>query len=394
MENNLPLRQKQNKKLLDNLYKNFSYPSAFTSVEPLLKEARKYNPKINRNFVGNYLRSQHVYTKHRKVIRKYKRLATFSPGPNTVWQADLGVMIPLVRQNKGYNYYLICVDCFSRMIFIEPIKRKFASHVIEGFENIFKKAGNIPWKIITDAGKEFTAQSVQNHFARRQIQHFCEYTSPKWHAGMAERANRTVRERLYRYFTEVGNRKWLPVIQKIVDSVNNSTSRVLCNGKFTPLDIHLNRKNSVITLRKCINFEREKHKIFVKKRENSDKNIGELRPGTRVRIERQKNPFQKGYIGNFTDDIFTIERCRKSTIPITYQLRNCEGQLVKGWFYRHDLSPVFGPQGKREWKIEKILSMEKQTRENGEPVDMALVKWRGFDSSFNSWIPASSIKYK
>lgn len=391
MENNLQL---EHKNLLDQLYKNFSHPSAFTSVEPLLKEALKYRAKITRNFVKNYLRTQHVYTKHRKVIRRYKRLPTLAPGPNTVWQADLGLMIPLARQNSGYNYYLICIDCFSRMIFIEPLKRKFASHVIVAFQAIFQRANHIPWKIITDAGKEFTAHAVQQYFHRRQIQHFCEYTSPKWHAGMAERANRTVRERLYRYFSEVGHRRWLPVIQQIADSINNSASRVLCNGKFTPMDIHLNRKNSSEILRKCINFERKKADLAIIKTEKADQNIGDLKTGTRVRIELQKNPFQKGFIGNFTNEIFTIERRRKTTTPTTYLLRNSQGQLVRGWFYRHDLSPVFGPQGRRQWEIQKILKREKWQSDNGETMEMVLVKWLGFDTPFNSWIPVESIKYK
>ncbi|KAL3075208.1 hypothetical protein niasHT_037437 [Heterodera trifolii] len=47
-------------------------------------------------------------------------------------------------------------------------------------------------------------------------------TSPQFHAGMAERANRSIKERLYRYFTERGTYKWIEVVQDIVKGINYS----------------------------------------------------------------------------------------------------------------------------------------------------------------------------
>jgi hypothetical protein len=298
-------------------------------------------------------------------------------------------MSALGSRNRNYNYYLLCIDCFSRMIFVEPIKRKLATDVVDGFEKIFQRAQCLPWKIITDAGREFTAGIVQKYFRKRQISHFCEYTSPNWHAGMAERANRTVRERLYRYFTEVGHRKWVPIIQELVNAVNNSPSRAL-GGKFSPMDVHLNRENAVDFLRKYFKEQREKIDTKILKRESGDKSMKELRAGTRVRIENRKNLFQKGFVGNFSDEIFTIDHRRRS-IPTTYRLRDNQGNLVKGWFYRHDLSPLYGPQGNRHWTIERILETKTFEKE-GEKREFVYVKWKGFDASYNSWLPADHVK--
>ncbi|KAL3115091.1 hypothetical protein niasHT_017935 [Heterodera trifolii] len=47
-------------------------------------------------------------------------------------------------------------------------------------------------------------------------------TSPQFHAGMAERANRSIKERLYRYFTERDTYKWIEVVQDIVKGINYS----------------------------------------------------------------------------------------------------------------------------------------------------------------------------
>jgi hypothetical protein len=278
------------------------------------------------------------------------------------------------------------------MIFVEPIKRKLASDVISGFKIIFKRAGKIPWKLVTDSGKEFVAGSVQSFFKKRQIQHFCEYTSPNWHAGMAERANRTVRERLYKYFTESGHRRWVPIIQQLVDAINNSHNRSL-GGKFTPNDVHFNRKNAVKFVYENIKHQREKINDEIKKREIKDPSVNELKAGTRVRIENRKNIFQKGYVGNFSTEIYTIDH-RRHTLPTTYRLRDGNGQLIKGWFYRHDLSPVFGNQGNRHWVIERILDTKIEQTNEGMKKKLALVKWKGFDEQYNTWLPIEYIKSK
>ena len=40
--------------------------------------------------------------------------------------------------------------------------------------------------------------------------------SPDLHAGVVERANRTIKERLYRYFTQNDTFRWVNIIEKII----------------------------------------------------------------------------------------------------------------------------------------------------------------------------------
>ncbi|KAL3070659.1 hypothetical protein niasHS_016933 [Heterodera schachtii] len=65
-------------------------------------------------------------------------------------------------------------------------------------------------------------------------------TSPQFHAGMAERANRSIKERLYRYFTERGTYKWIEVTRQIHSGFDyhenyNSTP----NGKLDSLLLYI-----------------------------------------------------------------------------------------------------------------------------------------------------------
>ncbi|KAL3100301.1 hypothetical protein niasHT_027706 [Heterodera trifolii] len=176
-------------RLLEFLYKDLNSPVAFTSVEPLLREAQKTQPKINRIDVQNYLATQRTYTLHRQAKRRYRRLPTLAPGLHTEWQADLAIFDRLAKQNRGYKYLLVCIDTLSRQLFVEPVKTKTSANMIIAFGRIFKRSKYIPWKVLDGSGKEFTARAVQQFFRTNDVEHFCMLTSPQFHAGMAERAN-------------------------------------------------------------------------------------------------------------------------------------------------------------------------------------------------------------
>jgi transposase InsO family protein len=374
------------KNLLDRLYKDVESPASFGGVEQLWQMAREFHPKVTRSQVEQYLAKEPTYTTHRRAVRKFERLITQAPGPNTIWQADLGVLQMLERQNSGYAYYLLCIDCFTRMLHVEPLRKKTAEDVIEAFRRVFKRAGSIPWKIITDQGKEFVAKSVQTFFKRRQILHYCNYTSPVFHAGMAERANRTLKERLYRYFTEKDTKKWVDIIQKLVVSINASPHRSI--GGLAPDMAHLFAPQ----LRR--HFQRV-HEKKVQRAKRRAKRAPPLKVGQHVRIEKRKDIFQKGYKPNFSQELFTVFTVRPSA-PTTYGLVDSQGERIRGWFYREDLCPVATrPREEKIWEVAKVLDHKTVVDfTKGRPTEMLLVKWKGLDEGFNSWIPARNLAKK
>ncbi|KAL3120003.1 hypothetical protein niasHT_002204 [Heterodera trifolii] len=301
-------------RLLEFLYKDLSSPVAFTSVEPLLREARKTQPKINRAEVQNYLATQRTYTLHRQAKPRYRRLPTLAPGLHTEWQADLAIFDRLAKQNRGYKYLLVCIDTLSRQVFVEPVKTKTSVNMIRAFEHIFKRSKYIPWKVLTDQGKEFTARAVQHFFRAKDVEHFCMLTSPQFHAGMAERANRSIKERLYRYFTEHNTYKWIDVVQDIVSAINHSP-------------------NSSIGMRPAdVNFKNAE--ALRQKLHNADENVVRRQPkyavGDRVRIEKYKHIFQKGYLPRFTNELFTVAEVHTERSPVVYRLRDDHNEIISG----------------------------------------------------------------
>jgi hypothetical protein len=101
--------------------------------------------------------------------------------------------------------------------------------------------------------------------------------------------------------------------------------------------------------------------------------------GDRVRIGKYKNVFQKGYLPNWTEEIFEIAE-KYPTHPVTYGLKDLAGESIKGKFYEQEIQKVVKTDD--VYEIEKIL----KTRKRGGKIEY-FVKWKGYPEKFNSWVP-------
>jgi hypothetical protein len=272
------------------------------------------------------------------------------------------------------------------------MKKKTGAESVRAFTAVIERAGATPWRVISDQGREFTASEVQQFFKQRDITHHCMYTSPTWHAGMAERANRTIKDRLYRFMSHRQTQRWVDVIQEIVSGINKSPCSSI--GGHRPMDVTFENQSHVHEVVKTRTDEERSASRYSRPRFV----IGDL-----VRIEKYKHRFEKGYTGNFTTEIFSVCEVRVPPLPVTYRLADTDGEVIRGWFYASDLSLVRLPPAASSlsvgttikylrdeqpiWAIERVL---KQRRRKGG-VLYSLVKWRGFPDSQNSWVPARSI---
>ena len=99
--------------------------------------------------------------------------------------------------------------------------------------------------------------------------------------------------------------------------------------------------------------------------------------GDRVRIAIQRQPFRKGYLGDWSEEIFEVA-LRLPTTPITYELRDLAGELIKGRFYEYEVQKVSKSDAER-FDIDRIL----KTRKRGGKIQY-LVSWKGYPSKFDS----------
>ncbi|KAL3084237.1 hypothetical protein niasHS_009725 [Heterodera schachtii] len=350
MEKHIKRVDRKKEQLLDQLYKDVNSSVSFTSVESLLRDAKKVNNQMRRKDVVDYLATQRTYTIHRQANRRYKQLPTLASGLHTEWQADLSVFDKFSRENHGYKYLLVCIDTLSRQLFVEPVKSKKSADMIAAFERLFKGSKYIPWTLLTDQGLEFKAKEVQEYFKR-----------------MAERANRTIKERLYRYFTERGTQKWVDVIQQIVHGINHSYNSSI---KMRPVDVNFENTEKLRKKLKqnAIGGTAEAAAAAEKRKQPPPR----FQVGDRVRIEKYKHVFQKGYTGRFTNEVFTVAEVHTDRLPVTYRIRDDDDDsLIKGRFYANDLCRVLESKNDDAdddalYDIEKVVrKRKKQARQLG-----------------------------
>ena len=103
-----------------------------------------------------------------------------------------------------------------------------------------------------------------------------------------------------------------------------------------------------------------------------------------VRISKVKRTFEKGYLPNWTEEIFTItERIPRQ--PPVYRLKDYSGEIVEGVFYEAELQKV--EKVDEVYHIEKVLNH--RTRRGKKEY---YVKWKGYPDKFNSWVDVNHLK--
>ena len=162
---------------------------------------------------------------------------------------------------------------------------------------------------------------------------------------------RTLKGKIFKYMTSISKNVYIDKLDDIVDKYNNTYHTTI---KIKPIDV---KDNTHINTSKKINNKDPKFKV-----------------GDHVRTSKYKNTFAKGYMPNWSEEVFLI----KNTIPWTYVINDLNGEQIIGTFYEKELQKT----NQEEFRIDKVI------RRKG---DKLYVKWKGYDNSINSWIDKKDI---
>ena len=167
---------------------------------------------------------------------------------------------------------------------------------------------------------------------------------------------------MFKYFTHKNINTYIDVLPKLVKAYNSSYHRSI---KMAPKNV---TKENQDTAYKNL-FENDvRHSRKFK-----------FKVGDQVRISKRKLNFEKGYLPNFTGEIFTIDK-RYPRNPVVYALNDYSGEPITGTFYEHELVKVIKNKGSL-YEVEKVLQKRKR---NGKTE--YFVKWKHYPSKFNSWV--------
>ena len=222
-------RKTRIQKILGDLYYSPNQPAAFGGAEKLIRAAKKQG--IKKATVTKWMQAQGSYTIHKPIVRKFKENRVVLNGKDEQWQADLVDVQRISKSNDGYKHILTCIDVLSKYAWAIPLKNKSGISLVNAFKQIFE-GGRKPEKLQTDKGSEFTNKVFQKFLKDNDIHFFVTYNETK--AQIAERFNRTLKTKMWRYFSFANTDRYIDILADLVEGYNNSYHHSI---KMKPIDV-------------------------------------------------------------------------------------------------------------------------------------------------------------
>jgi len=271
-------------------------------------------------------------------------------GIDKIWAADLVEMQAFSKFNRGVRYLLTVIDVFSKYGWMLPLKEKTGKSVADAFKEIFKKSKRKPEKLWTDKGRELYNKDV------KELGVELYSTENEEKSSVTERWNRTMKEKMFKYFTAKNINRYIDVLDDFVSKYYNTRHYSI---KMTPVEA--SKKENEVRVYRNLYPDSTRRPMRVK-----------FKTGDKVRILKKKGLFEKGFALNWTEEVFTVSKIQR-TNPVTYKIPDYNGEEIQGTFYEQELQKT----SQEVFRIEKIVKKGKTK---------SLVKWKGYPESLNSWV--------
>lgn len=243
--------------LMQKLYYNPN--TQLTSIKSLYNAVKQKGIKYDE--VKEFIQSQ----ESNQLFKKQKRINNYFPIAAKhrfeILQTDLVSMLDLAAANENYKYLLVCIDVFSRLAFVVPLKSKTTTVVNNALEEVFDITE--PHTIDCDVGSEFISHAFKAMLKERGID--VQYVDVQEHnkLGIVDRFVRTLREKINKYLAMHNTTKYISVLPNIVHNYNSSYHSGI---KKAPNKVEDDDEEIIELTRKKIEKAKEEETIF----ENGD----------------------------------------------------------------------------------------------------------------------------
>ena len=224
---------------------------------------------------------------HKPIKRKFKRRTVLVNGIDKIWAADLVDMQAFSKFNRVK--YLLAVIDISKYGWLIPLKDKTGKSVVSALENIFKERKLE--KMWVDKGKEFYNKHVKD-----LIELYSTENEEK--SSVVERWIRTMKEKMWKYFSANSTNVYINVLPDLVREYNNTR-----HSSIKMMPVKASKKEN--ELRAWRNLYPDHLEIYDIKPKFSVED--------KVRISKKKKTFEKGYTTKWTEEIFTIAEVKRAS---------------------------------------------------------------------------------
>ena len=241
---------------------------------------------------------------HKPIIRKFKKRKVYSSFRDNICGADLADMQLLSKFNKGFRFLLCVIDIFSNYAWVIPLKDKKGISIVNAFQKIVKESNRKSNKIWVDKGSEFYNNSLKKWLQDNDSEMYS--TNNEGKSVISKRFIKTLQNKIYKYMTSISKNVYIDKLNDIVTKCNNTYH---ASTKMKPVYV---KDNTYIDFKK----------------ESNDKNL-KFEVGDHVRTSKYKNIFAKGYMQNWSEEIFVVSKI-ENIVPWTYVLNDLNGEQIIG----------------------------------------------------------------
>lgn len=310
---------------LDELYLDPGAGYSYSNPHVLYAEASKKIPGVTLKTVENYLLSKHSYNRFMVKRKRFPRRKIISYAIDDIWEIDI-CFVELRNYNYGRVGIVIITDVLSGYSEGAPIRNKSAAETCRAFEEILKKtAPRKPRMLFSDMGREFLNKEFSALLDRHDIRRYStNYSIMK--AAHVERKIRFFKSILYRICAQRNTFKWIDFLDEIFSIMNSRTSRPI---GMSPKSVTKKNEKEVFKKRYMDGKKINKKKFYLKEGDYC-----------RIRIDYDKNKFQKGYRPGWSQKLFRVKDA-KPTFPHTYLLHHINDQ---GEYAEALVKPHYSPE--------------------------------------------------
>jgi len=302
---------------------------------------------------------------HKPAIKKFQRRRVTVKRIDEIFGADLVDMNEWKNDNNKIRYILTVIDVFSKFAWAIPLKDKTGASIKEGLDTIFKD--RIPEFLWVDQGSEFYNSTVKALLKKHNIEMYSTFGDHK--SVVIERFNRTLKTNMWKAFTasNASSLKWVDMLPSLIHTYNNKYHRTI---KMTPTEASKKKNEDEAMMNiNDVNLPKVTKPKYKK--------------GDLVRISKIKKTFEKGYVNNWTREVFKVAEVLNTT-PVTYKLVEYDGSAIEGSFYEQELqksttSIIF--------QLDAVL--KSRTRKG---IKEHFVHWLGWDKKYDTWITDKQLK--
>ena len=163
-----------------------------------------------------------------------------------------------------------------------------------------------------------------------------------------------IKNKTYQYMTPMSKNVYIDKLDDIVNKFNNTYHRTI---KMNPDDV--------------------KPSVYIVFNKQNNKEDPRFKVGDHVRISKYKNIFAKGYVSNWSEEVSMIKKV-KNNVSWTYAISDLTGEKIVGTFYEEVLQKA----NQKQFRVEKVIKRKG---------DKLYFKWKGYNSSLDSWIDKKDI---